>query len=201
MFPDMRAEPDTAASFLTDAFQAVLHRLAVSGRKHLVRRVFVLLHVPVPLDKFHGYQEQLDHVRHFRLHTVAHQPGTSIGIRMDVLVSQFLQIGMGQTAETHENEHIPKSTLPFVTQLDTEQTLQILLREEGTFLVFRTALELLERMLPEPSVVHGLIHQPFHRIDTLEGRGLGKPPNRQHPVIESLDEVHVQRHQRNVFHP
>ena len=51
---------------------------------------------------------------------------------------------MGQTAEAHENKHVPDGLLPPVAQLDADNALQILLREERTFLIFRLANELLE---------------------------------------------------------
>ena len=77
---------------------------------------------------------------------------------------------MGQTAETHEDEHVPDGLLTLVTQLDADNALQVLLREERTFLVFRLAHELLERVLVDPSLVHCQVHQPLQRVDTLEGR-------------------------------
>ena len=89
---------------------------------------------------------------------------------MDVPVSKLFQVGMGQAAEAHEDEHVPDGLLALVTQLDTDNALQVLLREERAFLVFRLAYELLERMLVNPSLVHGQVHQPFQCVDTLEGR-------------------------------
>ena len=77
---------------------------------------------------------------------------------------------MGQSAEAHEDEHVPDGLLALVAQLDADNALQVLLREERTFLVFRLACELLERVLVDPSLVHGQVHQPFQRVDALEGR-------------------------------
>lgn len=62
------------------------------------------------------------------------------------------------------------ASLPPVAQLDADNALQVLLREERTFLVFRLAHELLERVLVDPSLVHCQVHQPFQRVDALEGR-------------------------------
>ena len=60
---------------------------------------------------------------------------------------------MGQSAEAHEDEHVPDGLLALVAQLDADNALQVLLREERTFLVFRLACELLERVLVDPSLV------------------------------------------------
>ena len=99
---------------------------------------------PVFLDQLDGYREQLDNIGCLGLHTVSNQPGVPVRIRVDIPVRKFLQVGMGQAAEAHENKHVPDGLLPPVAQLDADNALQILLREERTFLIFRLANELLE---------------------------------------------------------
>lgn len=125
---------------------------------------------PVFLDQLDGYREQLDNIGCLGLHTVSNQPGVPVRIRVDIPVRKFLQVGMGQAAEAHENKHVPDGLLPPVAQLDADNALQVLLREERTFLVFRLAHELLERVLVDSSLVHCQIHQPFQCVDALEGR-------------------------------
>ena len=170
MTSDMRADADTAAGLLADTFQTVLHTPYFPRREHPVRRNLEFVHPPVFLDQLDGYREQLDNIGCLGLHTVSNQPGVPVRIRVDIPVRKFLQVGMGQAAEAHENKHVPDGLLPPVAQLDADNALQVLLREERTFLVFRLAHELLERVLVDPSLVHCQIHQPFQCVDALEGR-------------------------------
>jgi hypothetical protein len=170
MFRTVRADPDTAARLLADASQAALHAPHGPHGEYPVRGNLEFVHPSVFLDQLGGYREQLDNIGRLGLHTVSNQPRVTVRIRVDVPVSKLFQIGMGQPAEAHEDEHVPDGLLALVTQLDTDNALQVLLREERAFLVFRLAYELLEQVLVNPSLVHGQVHQPFQCVDTLEGR-------------------------------
>ena len=85
---------------------------------------------PRTLDQFDGDRKQLHHVGHAGFYTVAHQPCTTLGIRMDILVRDLLQIRVRQTCEAHEQEHVTDSPLALVIQLDMDDALQVLLGEE-----------------------------------------------------------------------
>ena len=131
--------PDKHPFFLVDQAEHPADLLT-----HPVRRNLEFVHPPVFLDQLDGYREQLDNIGCLGLHTVSNQPGVPVRIRVDIPVRKFLQVGMGQAAEAHENKHVPDGLLPPVAQLDADNALQILLREERTFLIFRLANELLE---------------------------------------------------------
>lgn len=146
----MRADADTAAGLLADTFQTVLHTPYFPTGNTLSGETLNSF-TPVFLDQLDGYREQLDNIGCLGLHTVSNQPGVPVRIRVDIPVRKFLQVGMGQAAEAHENKHVPDGLLPPVAQLDADNALQVLLREERTFLVFRLAHELLERVLVDPS--------------------------------------------------
>lgn len=112
MFSDMRADADTAAGLLADTFQTVLHTPYFPHGEHPVRRNLEFVHPPVFLDQLDGYREQLDNIGCLGLHTVSNQPGVPVRIRVDIPVRKFLQVGMGQAAEAHENKHVPDGLLP-----------------------------------------------------------------------------------------
>ena len=125
---------------------------------------------PVPLDQFDGDRKQLHHIGHVGFYTVAYQPCTTLGIRMDILVRDLLQIRVRQTCKAHEQEHVTDSPLALVIQLDMDDALQVLLGEERTPLVFGQAVETDERMKPYPASFLGGIHQPFQGVAPAESR-------------------------------
>ena len=141
MAPDVRGYLGRAAAFSGQNPQTGYHGLVFAYGKHLVRRTFLFIVPPVPLDQFDGDRKQLHHIGHAGFYTVAHQPCTTLGIRMDILVRDLLQIRVRQTCEAHEQEHVTDSPLALVIQLDMDDALQVLLGEERTPLVFGQAVE------------------------------------------------------------
>ena len=191
MAPDVRGYLGRAAAFSGQNPQTGYHGLVFANGKHLVRRTFLFIVPPVPLDQFDGDRKQLHHIGHAGFYTVAHQPCTALGIRMDILVRDLLQIRIRQTCEAHEQEHVTDSPLALVIQLDMDDALQVLLGEERTPLVFGQAVETDERVKPYPASFLGGIHQPFQGVDPAESRRVRQGACPEHPVIIVLDELLV----------
>ena len=119
----MRGYLGRAAALLSQNPQTGYHSLVFAYGKHLVRRTFLFILTLIPLDQFDGDRQQLHHIGHTGFYTVAHQPCTTLGIRMDILIRDLFQIRIRQTSETHEQEHVTDGTLALIIQLDMDDSL------------------------------------------------------------------------------
>ena len=111
MSSHVRAEPYAAFRLLTDVFQASFHTAKTFYRKYLVRRILTFVYTFIPFYQFHGNGKQPDHISGFSLYPVPYQPGSSVRIRVYILISKLFQIRIRQTAEAHENEYVTDGLL------------------------------------------------------------------------------------------
>ncbi len=104
----MRGDFGMAIALLTDDSEAEEHRVVFAYGENTIGGILLLVHTPVFLNKLNGYGQSFRDIGRSGFYTVAHQPCASLGIGMDVVVSNGFEVGICKTGEAHMKRNISR---------------------------------------------------------------------------------------------
>ena len=138
----------------------------------------------VPLNKAFGYRQEFDPKLRTRLCPVVDNPHITPVVRMDVVIAQFLYVGIRQSRETTEHEDIFDDSRFIIGNLHVHDRLQLRFRQKPAVAILTHYSKSCERVRCDPSVLKGRI---AHQLQFLYR--IGQCPRQHTPDGRKVDYI------------
>ena len=142
--------------------QRPIHRITVFDREYLI---FGELQAAVTFDKFLSHRQEFHSKLRARFLSMVDNPHIAPFIRMNIVVGEFLHIGVRQSRETAEHEYIFDDGRFVIGDIDVHHGTQFRFRQETSVAVCDSVPVAGERIGSDPSVPEGRIGHQLQFLD------------------------------------